>query len=56
MTAVDFNRHLVGGGDCQDTLVKTADGWHIAERDVSRGNRLGTDRTEGHDRHLTRPA
>ena len=28
----------------------------IAERDVSRGNRLGTDQTEGHDRHLIRPA
>jgi len=37
----------VGSGDYQDTLVKTADGWRIAERDVSRGNRLDTDPTGG---------
>lgn len=37
----------VGSGDYQDTLVKTADGWRIAERNVSRGNRLDTDPTGG---------
>jgi hypothetical protein len=37
----------VGSGDYQDTLVKTGDGWRIAERDVSRGNRLDTDPTGG---------
>jgi SnoaL-like domain len=37
----------VGSGDYQDTLVKTAGGWRIAERDVSRGNRLDTDPTGG---------
>jgi 3-phenylpropionate/cinnamic acid dioxygenase small subunit len=37
----------VGSGDYQDTLVHTAAGWRIAERDVSRGNRLDTDPTGG---------
>jgi 3-phenylpropionate/cinnamic acid dioxygenase small subunit len=37
----------VGSGDYQDTLVRTADGWRIAERDVSRGNRLESDPTGG---------
>jgi hypothetical protein len=37
----------VGSGDYQDTLVRTADGWRIAIRDVSRGNRLDTDPTGG---------
>lgn len=37
----------VGSGDYQDTLVKTLSGWRIAERDVSRGNRLETDPTGG---------
>jgi hypothetical protein len=37
----------LGSGDYQDTLVKTADGWRIAERDVSRSNRLDTDPTGG---------
>ncbi len=43
----------VGSGDYQDTLVRTADGWRIAERDVSRGNRLESDPTGGRvDAHL----
>jgi 3-phenylpropionate/cinnamic acid dioxygenase small subunit len=37
----------VGSGDYQDTLVRTADGWRIANRDVSRGNRLDSDPTGG---------
>jgi 3-phenylpropionate/cinnamic acid dioxygenase small subunit len=37
----------VGSGDYQDTLVKTDGGWRIAERDVSRGNRLENDPTGG---------
>lgn len=37
----------VGSGDYQDTLVRTAEGWRIAERDVSRGNRLESDPTGG---------
>lgn len=37
----------VGSGDYQDTLVRTPDGWRIAERDVSRGNRLESDPTGG---------
>jgi hypothetical protein len=37
----------VGSGDYQDTLVRTAVGWRIAARDVSRGNRLDSDPTGG---------
>jgi len=37
----------VGSGDYQDTLVHTTDGWRIADRDVSRGNRLDSDPTGG---------
>ncbi|MCW2530276.1 MAG: hypothetical protein JWM76_5136 [Pseudonocardiales bacterium] len=37
----------VGSGDYQDTLVRTDDGWRIAYRDVSRGNRLDSDPTGG---------
>jgi hypothetical protein len=37
----------VGSGDYQDTLVHTVDGWRIANRDVSRGNRLDSDPTGG---------
>jgi SnoaL-like domain len=37
----------VGSGDYQDTLTRTPDGWRIALRDVSRGNRLDSDPTGG---------
>ena len=40
----------VGSGDYQDTLVRTADGWRILTRDVSRGNRLDSDPTGGPSR------
>jgi hypothetical protein len=40
----------VGSGDYQDTLVQTPEGWRIAQRDASRGNRLDTDPTGGPSR------
>jgi hypothetical protein len=40
----------VGSGDYQDTLVRTPEGWRIAQRDASRGNRLDTDPTGGPSR------
>jgi 3-phenylpropionate/cinnamic acid dioxygenase small subunit len=43
----------VGSGDYQDTLVRTADGWRIAERAVSRGNRPDSDPDGPSTRTLT---
>jgi 3-phenylpropionate/cinnamic acid dioxygenase small subunit len=37
----------LGSGDYQDTVVRTPQGWRVASRDVSRGNRLDTDPTGG---------
>jgi len=42
-----------GSGDYQDTVVRTPDGWRIAERRVSRGSRPDTDPDGPSTRQLT---
>lgn len=42
-----------GSGDYLDTLVRTADGWRIQLREVSRGNRSPSDPGGASQRHLS---
>jgi 3-phenylpropionate/cinnamic acid dioxygenase small subunit len=42
-----------GSGDYQDTVVRTPEGWRIAERRVSRGSRPDTDPDGPSTRELT---
>ena len=42
-----------GSGDYRDTLVRTADGWRITRREISRGHRDATDPGGASERNWT---